>query len=86
MEGHQVPQALVVEVGEVFECLLEETKKIRQEYPNDMSVSKAMDMVLERRPELRKTYYKVGMVLWCEVISLSSSPSLKVSTSVLIIE
>jgi hypothetical protein len=24
MEGHQVPQALVVEVGEVFECLLEE--------------------------------------------------------------
>jgi polyamine oxidase len=64
MEGHQVPQALVVEVGEVFECLLEETKKIRQEYPNDMSVSKAMDMVLERRPELRQEGMAHKVLQW----------------------
>jgi hypothetical protein len=108
MDGHQVPQTLVTEVGEVFESLLEEvsvslmfiyyelhsvfsyqehnttfpillypvtnsagtdsflfllmsshfvdviqTKKLRDEHPDDMSVLKAFKLVLDRRPDLR---------------------------------
>ncbi len=32
---------------------LTQTKKLRDELPNDMSVFKAFTLVLERRPELR---------------------------------
>ncbi|CAM6015894.1 unnamed protein product [Sphagnum balticum] len=63
-EGHQVPQTLVIEVGEVFETLLEETKKIREEYPDDMSILKAIDMVLKRRPELRQEGMAHKVLQW----------------------
>ncbi|MCO5608400.1 hypothetical protein L7F22_062609 [Adiantum nelumboides] len=53
MDGHQVPLEMVVDVGEKFETLLEEAKKLRDEYEDDMSVSKAFSLVLKKRPELR---------------------------------
>ncbi|XP_052480971.1 polyamine oxidase 2 [Gossypium raimondii] len=53
MDGHQVPQELVTKVGETFECILEETNKVRQEHSEDMSISSAFSIVFERRPELR---------------------------------
>lgn len=54
MEGHQVPQQLVTEVGEAFERVLEETKKVREEFKDDMSVRKAFSIVLERHSDLRQ--------------------------------
>jgi polyamine oxidase len=54
MEGYQVPQQLVTEVGEAFERVLEETKKVREEFKYDMSVRKAFSIVLERHPDLRQ--------------------------------
>ncbi|EEF40859.1 polyamine oxidase 2 [Ricinus communis] len=53
MDGNQVPQELVSEVGETFEIILKETEKVRQEYSEDMSISNAFSIVFERRPELR---------------------------------
>lgn len=53
MDGHQVPLEMVTEVGEKFEALLEEAKKIRYVYEDDMSVSKAFSLVLEKQPDLR---------------------------------
>ncbi|KAK4343504.1 hypothetical protein RND71_036598 [Anisodus tanguticus] len=53
MEGNQVPQDLVAKVGETFESILKETDQIRQEFSEDMSISRAISMVFERRPDLR---------------------------------
>ncbi|XVE83649.1 hypothetical protein DITRI_Ditri16bG0103400 [Diplodiscus trichospermus] len=53
MDGHQVQQELVTKVGEAFECILKETDKVRQEHSEDMSISRAIAIVFERRPELR---------------------------------
>lgn len=53
MEGNQVPQELVSKVGETFESILKETDQIRQENSEDMSISRAISMVFERRPDLR---------------------------------
>ncbi|XP_024397673.1 polyamine oxidase 2-like isoform X2 [Physcomitrium patens] len=64
MDGNQVPQALVTEVGEVFESLLEETKKLREEHPDDMSVMKAFTLVLERRPDLRQEGMAFKVLQW----------------------
>ncbi|KAG5545220.1 hypothetical protein RHGRI_017635 [Rhododendron griersonianum] len=53
MDGNQVPQGLVKKVGEAFERILAETDKIRQEHIDDMSILRAISIVLERKPELR---------------------------------
>ncbi|XP_057460469.1 polyamine oxidase 2-like [Actinidia eriantha] len=53
MDGHQVPQDLVKNVGETFESILKETDSVRQEYSEDMSISRAISIVFERRPEFR---------------------------------
>eukprot|EP00249_Psilotum_nudum_P018171 c26674_g1_i2 orf=1483-2727(+) len=53
MEGHQVPPKLVTAVGEAFKALLEETKKLRHEFKDDISVLEAFSLVLQRCPELR---------------------------------
>ncbi|XP_047316507.1 polyamine oxidase 2 [Impatiens glandulifera] len=53
MDGNQVPQDLVTEVGQAFEKILEETDKIRQEHEEDMSIQRAISLVFERVPELR---------------------------------
>ncbi|KAL2322431.1 hypothetical protein Fmac_026810 [Flemingia macrophylla] len=52
-EGNQVPQELVTKVGEIFETILQETDKIRQEFSEDMSVFRGLSIVFHRRPELR---------------------------------
>ncbi|KAE9596324.1 hypothetical protein Lal_00048834 [Lupinus albus] len=53
MDGNQVPLELVTEVGKLFERVLEETNKIRQEFSEDMSILRALSIVFERKPEFR---------------------------------
>ncbi|KAH7283152.1 hypothetical protein KP509_35G064300 [Ceratopteris richardii] len=53
MDGHQVPPDLVTKVGNVFEQLVEEIKKLLGGTTEDISVRKAIEIVLERRPDLR---------------------------------
>ncbi|KAM0959177.1 hypothetical protein ACFX13_025019 [Malus domestica] len=45
MDGNQVPQDLVTKVGE--------TDAVRQEFSEDMSITRAFSIVFERKPELR---------------------------------
>ncbi|RDX79746.1 putative polyamine oxidase 2, partial [Mucuna pruriens] len=52
-DGKQVPQELVTKVGEIFETILQETDKIRQEFSEDMSVLRGLSIVFDRKPELR---------------------------------
>ncbi|XP_010551427.1 PREDICTED: probable polyamine oxidase 2 isoform X2 [Tarenaya hassleriana] len=52
-DGNQVPQELVSKVGKIFECILEEVNKVREEYVEDMSISQAFSIVFERRPDFR---------------------------------
>ncbi|KAM1512796.1 hypothetical protein ACFX1Z_024319 [Malus domestica] len=52
MDGNQVPQDLVTKVGEVFENILKETDAVRQEFSEDMSITRAFSIVFERKPEL----------------------------------
>ncbi|XP_028796149.1 polyamine oxidase 2 [Neltuma alba] len=53
MDGNQVPQELVKQVGEAFETILQETDNVRKEFSADMSVLRALSTVFERKPELR---------------------------------
>ncbi|RYR45624.1 hypothetical protein Ahy_A07g031440 isoform C [Arachis hypogaea] len=53
MDGIQVPQELVKKVGKVFEMILEETDKVRQELSEDISILQALSIVFERKPEFR---------------------------------
>lgn len=53
MDGNQVSQGLVVKVGELFEDILKETDKVRQEFTEDLSIQAAFSIVFERRPDLR---------------------------------
>ncbi|XP_024528986.1 probable polyamine oxidase 2 [Selaginella moellendorffii] len=52
--GNQIPPQLVTRMGEVFEALLEETKKVREEFAQDMSLKQAFSIILKRRPDLRQ--------------------------------
>nr|KYP37204.1 putative polyamine oxidase 2 [Cajanus cajan] len=52
-EGNQVPQELVTKVGEIFETILQEVDKIRQEFSEDMSVLRGLSIVFHRKPEFR---------------------------------
>ncbi|KAL9320215.1 hypothetical protein ACSQ67_012054 [Phaseolus vulgaris] len=54
IDGKQVPQQLVIEVGDTFKKILEKTGKVRDEHPEDISVSRAISVVLDRHPELRQ--------------------------------
>ncbi|XP_044480450.1 polyamine oxidase 2-like [Mangifera indica] len=53
MDGNKVPAEVVTKVGEVFEIILAETSKVRQEFSEDKSIGHAISIVFERRPELR---------------------------------
>ena len=44
-KGHQVPQELVEKIGKVFETILEETGKLREETKEDISIAKAMQLL-----------------------------------------
>ncbi|XP_010909371.1 polyamine oxidase 5 [Elaeis guineensis] len=54
MNGCQVPQQLVIRVGEMFERILKETVKVRDEHAEDMSLLQAISIVLNRNPDLRQ--------------------------------
>ncbi|KAL8088460.1 hypothetical protein AgCh_038297 [Apium graveolens] len=53
MAGNKVPQELVTEVGEDFKSIMDEANQVRSENSEDMSVSRAISVVFERRPDLR---------------------------------
>ncbi|RDX65780.1 putative polyamine oxidase 4 [Mucuna pruriens] len=54
IDGNPVSQQMVIEVGDTFKKILEETGKVRDEHPEDISVSQAISVVLDRHPELRQ--------------------------------
>nr|XP_009588592.1 polyamine oxidase 2-like [Nicotiana tomentosiformis] len=64
MDGNQVCQELVAKVGETFESILKETDQIRQESSEDMSISRAISMVFERRPDLRLSGLAHKVLQW----------------------
>ncbi|XP_071696335.1 polyamine oxidase 2-like [Rutidosis leptorrhynchoides] len=53
IDGKQVPQELVSQVGETFERILEETNKVREEFSEDSSIKQAISIVFDRNPRLR---------------------------------
>ncbi|KAL1810926.1 hypothetical protein ACET3Z_020991 [Daucus carota] len=53
MAGNKVPQELVTKVGEAFKRMMDEANQVRAENREDMSVSRAISVVFERRPDLR---------------------------------
>lgn len=64
MDGQQVPPEMVTKVGEAFEVLIEETKKVRDEIEEDMSVQEAFSIVLERHPDLRQHGLSQKVLQW----------------------
>ncbi|XP_010244717.1 PREDICTED: probable polyamine oxidase 2 [Nelumbo nucifera] len=62
--GNQVPQELVTKVGEVFENILKETDKVRQEQSDDISISRAVSIVFERRSDLRQEGLAYKVLQW----------------------
>ncbi|CAI9110330.1 OLC1v1010336C2 [Oldenlandia corymbosa var. corymbosa] len=64
VNGHQVPQQTVIEVGEVFKKILKETDKVRNEHEKDMSVLQAISIVLDRHPELRQEGIAYEVLQW----------------------
>ncbi|KAG9132362.1 hypothetical protein Leryth_013027 [Lithospermum erythrorhizon] len=62
--GIQVPQEMVIEVGETFKKILKETEKVRDENRDDMSVMKAIAMVLDSHPELRQDGLAHEVLQW----------------------
>ncbi|XP_043700582.1 polyamine oxidase 2 [Telopea speciosissima] len=63
-DGNQVPQDLVTKVGQAFESVLSETDKVRQEHSEDMSILRALDIVFERRPDLRLDGLSYKVLQW----------------------
>lgn len=63
-EGNQVPQELVTKVGIVFEDILKESEKVRDEFRDDMSIMQAFAIVLERRPDLRQEGLAHKVLQW----------------------
>ncbi|PIA64072.1 hypothetical protein AQUCO_00201398v1 [Aquilegia coerulea] len=64
MAGYQVPQTLVIEVGEIFKRILQETEKVRDENSRDMSVLDAITIVLGRNPDLRQQGLAHEVLQW----------------------
>ncbi|KAF9608918.1 hypothetical protein IFM89_012086 [Coptis chinensis] len=64
IDGKQVPQDLVTKIGEVFESILKATDEVRQERSEDMSISEAFSIVLERRPDLRQEGLANKVLQW----------------------
>lgn len=63
-DGGQVPQQLVIEVGETFKIILKETEKVREQHGEDMSVLKAIAIVLESHPHLRQEGLAHEVLQW----------------------
>ncbi|KAL1321537.1 hypothetical protein AAHE18_14G134500 [Arachis hypogaea] len=63
-DSHQVPQQIVMDVGETFKRILEETGKVRDEDPDDVSVQQAISVVLNSHPELRQQGLSHEVLQW----------------------
>ncbi|KAM1017860.1 hypothetical protein ACFX2A_048370 [Malus domestica] len=64
MDGRQVPQKMVVEVGDTFKKILKGTEKVRIENSDDMSVCQAISVVMDRHPELRQKGLAHEVLQW----------------------
>ncbi|KAL8550067.1 hypothetical protein ACS0TY_008775 [Phlomoides rotata] len=64
INGRQVPQSMVIEVGVAFKKILEETDKVRKEQSKDMSVKEAISIVLDRHPDLRQEGLAHKVLQW----------------------
>lgn len=64
IDGRQVPQQLVIEVGDMLTRILKETEKVRDEHIEDMSVLQAISIVLERHPEFRQEGLAHDVLQW----------------------
>ncbi|CAA0814529.1 Probable polyamine oxidase 4 [Striga hermonthica] len=64
VNGHQVPQSMVIEVGVAFKKILEETDKVRNEQSNDISIKEAMSIILDRHPEFRQEGLAHEVLQW----------------------
>lgn len=64
LDGRQVPQELVSKVGEMFEKILKEAVKVRDEHQDDMSVMHAISIVLDKHPELRQEGLADEVLQW----------------------
>ncbi|XP_078448499.1 polyamine oxidase 5-like isoform X2 [Wolffia australiana] len=62
--GVQVPQQLVVEVGDTFKRILKQTENVRDEHDGDMSINRAISIVLERNPNLRLEGLSYQVLQW----------------------
>ncbi|KAJ6370729.1 hypothetical protein OIU77_001272 [Salix suchowensis] len=58
------PQQMVIEVGDTFKRILEETEKVRDEHTDDMSVLQAIWIVLDKHPELRQEGLANEVLQW----------------------
>ncbi|KAI3665213.1 hypothetical protein L6452_43836 [Arctium lappa] len=63
-EGNQVPQQIVIEVGETFKKILKMTEKVRDENQYDLSVLQAISVVLERHPDLSQEGLAYEVLQW----------------------
>ncbi|KAJ8461592.1 hypothetical protein OPV22_034518 [Ensete ventricosum] len=63
-DGNQVPQQVVMKVGETFERILKETEKVRDENTADMSLLQAISIVLDRDPQLRQEGLAYEVLQW----------------------
>ncbi|KDP35703.1 hypothetical protein JCGZ_10475 [Jatropha curcas] len=63
-DGHQIPQQLVIEVGEIFKRILKETERVRDEHTQDMSILQAIWLVLDKHPELRQEGLAYEVLQW----------------------
>ncbi|XP_027172690.1 polyamine oxidase 2 [Coffea eugenioides] len=64
MDGNQVAQDLVSKVGQIFESILKETDLVRQDFREDMPISRAISIVFERRPDLRLEGLDYKVLQW----------------------
>lgn len=63
--GVQVPRETAAKVGKVFERILEETVKLRDEQEHDMPLQQAISIVLERHPHLKLQGLDDRVLQWC---------------------
>lgn len=63
-DGQQISQDLVKKVGDLFERVLQEANKLRIEYSEDMSIGRALSIVLERCPELKQEGLAQRVMQW----------------------
>ncbi|KAG8373543.1 hypothetical protein BUALT_Bualt11G0035500 [Buddleja alternifolia] len=64
VNGHQVPQSMVIQVGDAFKKILEETDKVRNKQSDDISVREAISIVLDRHPGLKQEGLAHEVLQW----------------------